>query len=62
MFCHILHHTYMQSDFRHGFTLVETLIFIALLSMMIFSFLRYLYSLNDSSMRLYDDISNAYTE
>lgn len=54
----------MQSHLqnRKGMTLIETLLYIALLTMLVLSFLRYLYSINDINMNLYDDIQKAYEE
>ena|GEM_PF-2558935 len=48
--------------YTRAFTLIEMLIFVALLSMLLFGFMCFLYSLNDSSMDLYQKISKAYVE
>ena len=43
-------------------TLVEVLIYVALLAMLLVGFLRYLYSLDDMGTNLYNQVSKAYAE
>ena len=45
-----------------GMTLIETLLYIALLSMLLLGFIHYLYYMNEINMHLYDDIKRAYEE
>lgn len=57
----------MRYHFEHlkpkqGMTLIEVLLYIALLSMLLFGFISYLYSLNEGSMDLFSEVSNAYVE
>ena len=58
----MINRLYMSSHFKKvlGFTLIEVLIFTALLTMMIFGFLRYLYAFNDNDIDLYENVSRAY--
>ncbi len=62
----------MKSHFRHihskalcfsvGMTLIEILIYVTLLSMLLSGFMRYLYYMYDTGLRLFEDVAKAYVK
>ncbi len=47
---------------RDGMTLIEILIYVALLSVLLSGFFSYLYNLNDSEMSIYNQVHETYDE
>ena len=66
MSCHTRHQIYMNYPLKNksfvilrGFTLIEVIIYVALLSMLLFCFMRYIYEISDSNMTIYENISKS---